>query len=315
MERIGSRKLLALGSLLALMPLNYAVSEPTCSGTEVEIGTKKQTGRILEDGTIAVRARMRSNGDSMENAYHENNIVGGAILHICNAGEVFLPNGTSYHGSVSNEVCTNTFTSDLRRIRDAGWSDPTVGVIRWYGIMGTSSVRMPVGNQGKTRIVDGVVPVKQNNGSGFYVSPTSLADSRITDLSNQRRYIDAQSVPAAVIPRSELLRQRGVMMGTLGVAINVKRAGAAPVPFIVGDGGPKIGEGSFALVREVAGLPVRPVTRNERFAGNVDTPDILWVFFGGTGISPPFDRVNVQGKAEQAFRAWGGPSRLSACSR
>jgi hypothetical protein len=54
------------------------------------------------------------------------------------------------------------------------------------------------------------------------------------------------------------------------------------VPFVVGDGGPRIGEGSPALARQVLGLPVTDtIDRKTRYAGQVDGRDVLWVFFGG----------------------------------
>jgi hypothetical protein len=57
------------------------------------------------------------------------------------------------------------------------------------------------------------------------------------------------------------------------------------VPFVVGDGGPRIGEGSPALARRVAGLqPSDEITLKNRFAGQVDKKTVPWVFFGGQAM-------------------------------
>ena len=71
-----------------------------------------------------------------------------------------------------------------------------------------------------------------------------------------------------MIPSSGALRPYGVVPGTLGVAWR-RRTGIA-VPFIVSDLGPRIGEGSPALARRLAGLaPKAELTRAERFQGRV----------------------------------------------
>ena len=52
--------------------------------------------------------------------------------------------------------------------------DPAVGVVQWYGIVAEGAVK--IGG----RTVRGVKPVLQRDGSGFYVSPTSLADKSVS---------------------------------------------------------------------------------------------------------------------------------------
>lgn len=53
---------------------------------------------------------------------------------------------------------------DLARIEAAGWADPTVGAVEWYGILAEGSVS--IGGQ----TIKGVKPVLQRDGSGFYVA-------------------------------------------------------------------------------------------------------------------------------------------------
>lgn len=196
---------------------------------------------------------------------------------------------------------------DVNRIRAAGWNNPAVGVVSWYGILGRGSVKF----QGRTIL--NIIPVHQNDGSGFFVSPTTLADSSIVDESDQSRYVNPLRISAAVVPRS--LIRKGVAMGTFGVAYRVSKRTA--VPFVVGDAGPRIGEGSVALARLAAGLSLKDeITRAERFAGQVDTADVLWIFFRGNGKK--FDSRNetaTMTEAKAAYEAWGGDARLQLCVR
>ena len=89
----------------------------------------------------------------------------------------------------------------------------------------------------------------QRDGSGFFVSPTSLVDKSVKDIADQSRYVNPLRVASAVVPSSVV--KMGVGFGRFGVAIHRKKQIA--VPFVVGDGGPRIGEGSPALARQVAG--------------------------------------------------------------
>ena len=97
------------------------------------------------------------------------------------------------------------------------------------------------------------------------------------------------------------------------MAIDINKGIA--VPFVVGDGGPRVGEGSAALARMVAGKPVTDqLTHKTSSVGQVDTPDVLWVFFGGKATT--YDN-NDEGKlaadAKRAYDTWGGEARLRDC--
>jgi hypothetical protein len=259
----------------------------------------------LDGGGIAAFAKMNINIDGYARAYHPNNAQAGALIHLCNAGRVILRDGVEYEGSESNDTCTGRFMNDVARIREAGWKDPAVGLVHWYGILGTGSVTM------RGRKVDAVEPVLNKDGSGFYVSPTSLFDRSVADPAEQTRYVNPLHTAAAVVPRS--LAARGIAIGSFGVAIHTDKRIA--VPFVVGDGGPRIGEGSPALARQVSGLATTDaITRADRFAGQVDAPKVLWVFFGDT--ASPFDSKNehsTTAAAASAFERWGGNERLANC--
>ena len=285
-----------------------AVDTSNCDGKVLPgVGGKKVTAWQLADGAIAAYSGMNINIDGYGRAYHPRNRDAGAVLHLCVGGKVWLPDGTSYEGSASNATCTGKFMTDMARIAAAGWADPTVGVVQWYGIAAGGSVKL-AGQQ-----VNGVKPLLQRDGSGFYVSPTSLVDKNLKDIADQRRYVNPLRVASAVLP-SSVVRQ-GITMGSYGVALRGKTQAA--VPFVVGDGGPRIGEGSPALARQLAGLPVSDeINLKNRYDGQVDGADVLWVFFGGS--PDPFDHekeAEVAVHARAAFERWGGMARLAQCAK
>jgi hypothetical protein len=185
---------------------------------------------------------------------------------VCSAGAGSSPLGVGQaNGSESKDACKQ-FSQDYMAIKQAGWKDPSVGAIHWFGVLGEDSVQI-----GESEVT-AVVPIEQPDGSGFYVSPTALADAdAFPDPKDQRRYIDAETIPAAVIRNSKALFDHGVKLATFGVAMHrtIKKA----VPFIVGDYGPRIGEGTFALGRLVQGLPLVEATRKNIYSAHVEEKD------------------------------------------
>jgi hypothetical protein len=290
--------------MLASMWLQPAAAQ-TCAGKPLhDVGGVKNSW-ALDDGGVAAFAKMNINLDGYGRAYSPKNYDGGALLHLCNAGKVYLPDGSSYQGSENNTTCTGRFMADFKRIGDAGWQDPAVGAINWYGILGEDTATI----HGKK--INQVKPVLQKDGSGFYVSPSSLVDPKVTDHADQSRYVNPLRIPSAVIPGS--LISQGIVIGSSGVAIN--RSKRIAVPFVVGDAGPRIGEGSAALARLVAGQPITDqVTRKNRNVGQLDAPDILWVFFGGHATTYDHtDEAKLIADAQQAYEKWGGEARLIDC--
>jgi hypothetical protein len=279
----------------------------TCNGSLhlLNYGNKTQNAYLLADGSLATRARIAVNADGMKRAYHRDDVAGGGLISLCNGGKPYPANRPPYNASANNEAC-KLFSKDYQVIRQASWKDPSVGAIHWFGVLAHDSVKI-----GEFTVTH-VVPIEQADGSGFYVSPTALEDAGgFPDPTDQRRYIDAETVPAAVIRSSKALSDLGIDLGTCGVAIHaaVKKA----VPFIIGDYGPKLGEGTFALGRLVKGLPLVAATRKNIFSAHIDESDVLWVFFGGEKIAAPFDQASVTEKAMERFTTWGGESRLLAC--
>ncbi|MBI1359715.1 MAG: hypothetical protein GC155_05455 [Alphaproteobacteria bacterium] len=291
--------------LAAGMPCAAQAQTPTCTGSPTAVGA--QTVLAIEGGGAAVRARMNINIDGSPRAYNKANAAGGALIHLCNAGRVYLPDGSSYEGSESNATCTGRFMDDVKRIGEAGWKDPSVGVVQWYGILGRGEAEIA------GRTVRNVEPVEVKDAPGFYVSPTTLADPDFAE-DDPQRYPDPMLVPGGVMPSRAALKALGVKVGGFGVAIDTAREDGAAVPFIINDTGPRIGEGSVALARLVAGKEIKAeITRAERYAGQVDKTTVLWVFFGGDALAPPYDAERVRTAARDAFDAWGGETRLKTC--
>jgi hypothetical protein len=278
-----------------------------CAGKPhvLNYGLTSQKAFLLTDGSVATRFRAAVNADGMKRAYHRDDIAGGGLISLCNGGKPFPAGRASYNASESNAACKQ-FSTDYKAIREAGFKNPAVGAINWFGVLGKENVRI-----GAVTVTQ-VVPVEQSDGSGFYVSPTALED-RVTfpDASDQRRYIDAETIPAAVVRNSPALRNLGVRPGTMGVAIHARHRKA--VPFIVGDFGPRIGEGTFALGRSLKGLPLVTATRANIFSAHVDEKEVLWVFFGGEVMPPPYTQAAVSARTQERFTAWGGDARLNAC--
>jgi hypothetical protein len=297
-------KSLTIVLTLAVMPSQFACAQG-CSGKPLNNVGGVKSSWALDGGGIAAFAKMNVNLDGYGHAYNPKNYDGGALLHLCNAGKVYLPNGSSYQGSESNATCTGRFMEDFKRIGDAGWQNSSVGAINWYGILGEGTATIH-GTKVKS-----VKPVLQEDGSGFYVSPTSLVDPKVTDLADQNRYVNPLRVSSAVVPAG--LVSRGIAFGTFGVAVDRNKNIA--VPFVVGDGGPRIGEGSSALARLVAGEPVGDqLTHKTASLGQVDRPDVLWVFFGGQATTYDHtDEGKLAVEAKQAFEKWGGEARLRDC--
>jgi hypothetical protein len=295
----------AIATLALALTFLQSAAAQNCAGKPLQGVGGVKTSWALDSGGIAAFAKMNVNLDGYSHAYSPRNYDADALVHLCNAGKIYLPDGSSYQGSESNATCTGRFMQDFKRIGNAGWQDPSVGAINWYGILGEDTATI----HGKK--IKSVRPVLQKDASGFYVSPTSLVDPKVTDLADQNRYVNPLRVPSAVVPGS--LVSRGIAIGTFGVAID-KNKGIA-VPFVVGDGGPRVGEGSAALARMVAGKPVTDqLTHKTSSVGQVDTPDVLWVFFGGKATTYDHtDEGKLAADAKRAYDNWGGETRLRDC--
>lgn len=298
----GSRMLIVAGLSASLIAF---ASAQNCNGAShiLNYGKSRQQAYLLSDNSLATRFRAAVNVDGLNTAYHKDDILGGGIISLCNGGRAYPAASPSYNASGSNKLCRQ-FLNDYNAIRKAGWKDPLVGAINWFGILGKDQVK--IGNT----IIKSVVPIEQADGSGFYVSPTALEDPAFA-REDQKRYLDAGTIPAAVIRNSKAMAELGIGIGTFGVAVHQKHQ--RPVPFIVGDYGPRIGEATFALGRSLKGLPLVAVTRQNVLSAQIDEEEVLWVFFGGRKMEPPYTKERVAVEALRRFEDWGGAPRLKMC--
>jgi hypothetical protein len=293
--------------------------EAMCTGELFPLpGSKKfsQTGYVLPDNSLMLWARSSVNVDGMARAYHKDNIEGGGLINLCNGGSAYPADQAPYSGSDPVSNCAR-FNRDYQSIRAAGWKSTSVGAIHWFGVLGEDSVtipgRAPSGARENFKVTQ-VVPVEQSNGSGFFVSPTKLEDSvHYPKIKDQRRYLDAETIPFGVVPSKAEVRAIGVRKGTFGVAFN--RLTGRAVPFVVGDINSIIGESSFVMGRELRGLPEAKATRANVNSGHVDTFDVLWVFFSDKhGVAKaPYSGESIRAEARTAYEQWGGRTRLDNC--
>lgn len=295
--------------------------EAMCIGEPFPLpGSKKfsQTGYVLPDNSLMLWARSSVNADGMARAYHKDNIEGGGLINLCNGGRAYPAGQASYNGSDPVTNCTR-FNMDYQAIRAAGWKATSVGAIHWFGVLGVDSITIPgrsppPSGVAKNFKVTQVVPVEQSNGSGFFVSRTALEDSvNYKNPKDQRRYLDAETIPFGVAPNKAELRAIGVTRGTFGVAFN--RLTGRTVPFVVGDTNSVIGESSFVMGRELSGLPAARATRANVNSGHINTFDVLWVFFSDKqGVAKaPYSGASIRAEANAAYERWGSRPRLDLC--
>ena len=142
-------------------------------------------------------------------------------------------------------------------------------------------------------------PVIQKEGmfSGFYVSKTSLEDTRFA-REDQRRYIDATKIPYVVL--NPIVRQKaGIDVGDLAVIV-LSPANPKVAYGIVADIGPRrgLGECSKALAASI-GIPL-----------GIEQADILYIFFPTPGRRKARSAVQIRAETETLFAAWGGIARI-----
>jgi len=106
---------ISLGLLACIHGHPRAAESGVCEGKSVENWQKVPKAWQMQTG-FATYAKVNINIDGYGRAYHRENYKTDAVIHLCNAGEVFLPDGSSYQGSESNATCTGKFMKDLANI-------------------------------------------------------------------------------------------------------------------------------------------------------------------------------------------------------
>lgn len=167
---------------------------------------------------------------------------------------------------------------------------------KWWGVV------TDTGEPDGTPVVQG----QRDPAPGFYVSATSLVDSRFA-RTDPRRYVDATRIPYVVVPRSRALRDAGVRPGDFAAALHVSSGRWSPA--IVADIGPRahLGEGSIALAERL-GLPANP---RRGGAGR----GVVYLVFPRSGNRRARPLGTIKTEAGRLLRRWGGTGRLRACGQ
>lgn len=151
-------------------------------------------------------------------------------------------------------------------------------------------------------------PVIQKKGDpapGYYVSMTSLYDSRIASEGNPRRFVDAASVPYVVLPPEGF---RHAKLGDFATVMNLEN-GKVAGGIVADESAPELpmGEGSIALAK-MLDIDADPRT------GGTDE-GIAYVIYPGSGNGKPRSPDDIARLSESYFQKWGGVQRLRGCLR
>jgi hypothetical protein len=152
-------------------------------------------------------------------------------------------------------------------------------------------------------------PLLQKEGPyrGFYVSQTSLRDSRKKN-DDITKYLDSTLIPYFALP-PQLLGTHKAQLGDLGMVINASNGKMSFAIFADVGARDSIGEGSIAL-GNLLGIPtdLRSMKAGTR-------KDVIYLVFPGTVGRPAWPRSieDMNKKAEDAFQKWGGLTQLKAC--
>lgn len=158
------------------------------------------------------------------------------------------------------------------------------------------------------------------NSQGYFVSQTAFLFDPARDVCDQARYLDAAKFNAIVLPNNAVWRSQRWKADQGDLAVTRDRATGRIAFAIVGDTGPArdIGEGTLALVaslggKTLTGSETRLTTRT------MGRADVDYLIFNGRELRrtypSAFSQEDVDRMGREAFDAWGGEARLSACAR
>ena len=183
-----------------------------------------------------------------------------------------------------------------------------------------------------TRIARSIIPLKDGKPcpevDGVLGSATALQRRGVADPCDLRRYVDALTTPAIVLPGRGSpgaptgFEARNARIGDLAVVASPDLS--VVVYAVVGDIGParELGEGSVALAGALLGKTHEPANYLEirgraPYQGKGwEVPRAFVLVFPGTrdDADPYLTRPRIDRDAQAAFERWGGVARLTACS-
>ncbi|HEV7305563.1 hypothetical protein [Ensifer sp.] len=199
--------------------------------------------------------------------------------------------------------------SDFEAIRDAGWKP----IDKVWQVLSPNIIEKD-NRPGKVGM-----PCMDEN--GYLVSMT--ADTAVNGGFNrvgdcdQKKWIDALTVPALVLPGGSPFQKDGAGKRSAVVAMTVGE-GQQVALGMVGDTGPgdEIGEASVEMNRILNGLPpgTIPNSRADAKARFQAGRTVFLVFPGDDNRVPrPINAETVKAFTESRFKAWGGKDRLTGC--
>lgn len=149
---------------------------------------------------------------------------------------------------------------------------------------------------------------------GFFVSQTSLQNTRAFGPRDPRSYVDATQVPYLVMPGPFHAMAGTGSMGDVGVALNLDTG--ASTPFVFADVGPPdahLGEGSIALWRALGGNNPNP-----RNGEGVPRGRIAIVAFPNSrttvSLGWPIDLEILRRAATERLARLGGMETMRRCA-
>lgn len=150
-----------------------------------------------------------------------------------------------------------------------------------------------------------VIQGKNDPAPGYYVSMTSLYDSRIVNERDPRRFVDAASVPYVVLPPEGF---RHATLGDFAIVVNLKNGRVAGA-IVADESAPELpmGEGSIAMAK-MLGVDPNPRT------GGINR-GIGYVIFSGSGNGEPRPNDEIAKITQAYFTRWGGLPTLHNCLR
>jgi hypothetical protein len=295
----------------------------------------------LNRQAVFARRRLQVNTDGAENSYHSDRINAddrdiGAVNIICNANVKVYPNTwwslvrrtepiKCYAGrGISVEA---RYMEIYQAIRSSGWR-PAEGhrlEFNWNILAKKkSSSSWPL---------SAIEPDRPCiDARGFFVSKTTLTHYHPKDECDQRAYINSNEQTAIVLPQHwfaeapEAARWASFRPGDIAVAYRPSD-GIQPdvwVYGIVGDAGPiqQFGEATLAFNWQLhrKNGNIREMVRTYKEAMALDTDmlrpqDVPMLVLEQTAfaLGGDYSQANVEAKAREEFRKWGGETRFKAC--
>ena len=297
--------LVKLGCALAALAVMVCARAQTDCGMQRAFSFQrggKGTTWVLSspDGSVMWTGPLAIDLDGAPNAYHPQGRSAGALETICNGANVRLPDGTRIQGSSDCSAMIPKFNE----ARDSGWTAAGKPRVEWYGVAAQ-------GDTGEAKYK----PCVQDQGpfAGFFVAQTALLVDPARGRCDTARYANPLVTPYYVLPRACEFQKRGFKRGDVAAVMSA----TGNIAFgVYGDTGPAdgLGEGSLALASQLRGQPVpaRPTrddVRSAAFGGGV-----TFLVFKDSDPGAPYTAERIAERGQERLKAWGGDSRLKACS-